>query len=223
MSRISLPPYQAVLFDMDGVLLDSEPFWRQAEIEVFGALGKELTEEDCMETMGIRIDEVVAYRVPDADQAAVVEEILDRMVELVGEHGELLPGVRETLDGLSEWGVPLGLATSSNYRLLHATLKSLSLADTFQIVHSAEEEEYGKPHPGVYLTAARKLGFAPRDCLAIEDSINGLIAARAAQMGVIAVPEKALYDDPRFALADLKLDRLDKALPLLQAAFSRAC
>lgn len=217
---LKLPPFQAILFDMDGVLLDSEPFWRIAEIEVFRALGKEFTEEDCVETMGLRIDEVVAYRVPDADQEKTVNEILDRMVEMVSERGVPLPGVRETLARLSELKIPLGLATSSNYRLLHATLNSLGLQDAFQIVHSAEDEEYGKPHPGVYITAAQKLGFKPKHCLAIEDSLNGVISAKAAQMSVIAIPEEAVYDNPRFAVADLKLESLDKAIPFLEAAFS---
>lgn len=217
---LKLPPFQAILFDMDGVLLDSEPFWRTAEIEVFRALGKEFTEEDCVETMGLRIDEVVAYRVPDADQEKTVNEILDRMVEMVSQRGVLLPGVLETLERLNEMKVPLGLATSSNYRLLHATLKSLGLEEAFQIVHSAEDEEYGKPHPGVYMTAARKLGFKPKHCLAIEDSLNGVISAKAAQMSVIAVPEEAVFGNPRFAVADLKLESLDKAIPFLEAAFS---
>lgn len=218
-AQAKLPPYQAILFDMDGVLLDSEPFWRLAEIEVFRALGKEFTEEDCVETMGLRIDEVVAYRVPDADQEKTVNEILDRMVEMVSEQGVPLPGVQKTLARLSELQVPLGLATSSSYRLLHATLKSLGLENAFQIVHSAEDEEYGKPHPGVYMTAARKLGFEPKQCLAIEDSLNGVISAKAARMSVLAVPEEAVYNNPRFTLADLKLNSLDKAIPFLEEAF----
>lgn len=212
--------YQAILFDMDGVLIDSEPFWRQAEIEVFAALGKHFTEEDCAETMGIRIDEVVAYRVPDADQEKAVSDIIDRMVDLVSEKGEPRPGVVEAIDHLAGLGVPCGLATSSNYRLLHATLKSLGLEQAFQIVHSAEEERFGKPHPDVYLSAARKLGFEAQHCLAIEDSINGMISAKAARMPVVVTPEPDFYNDPRFSLAELKVERLDRALPLLESAFS---
>jgi HAD superfamily hydrolase (TIGR01509 family) len=221
MSDLKLPSYRAILFDMDGVLLDSEPFWRMAEIEVFKTEGVVLTEEDCTETMGIRIDEVVAYRVPHADQEKMIQLIMDRMVQLVTDEGVPLRGVHETIARLKELQVPCGLATSSNYRLLHATLKSLGLEKAFSIVHSAEDEEYGKPHPSVYMTAAKKLGYDPKHCLAIEDSVNGVISAKAAQMPVIAIPEEAVYDDPRFGLADVKVRSLLDAIPILEQAFQR--
>lgn len=214
--------FKAILFDMDGILIDSEPFWRKAEIEVFATVGTHLTEQDCADTMGIRIDEVVAYRVPHADQEAVVKAIMDRMVELLTAHGSPLKGVESTLQRVRALGIPCGLATSSNYRLLHATLESLKLEDYFSIVHSAEEEVYGKPHPAVYINAAKKLGFEPADCLAIEDSVNGLISAKAAQMRVIAAPEEVVFNDPRFALADLKVERLDQALEAIEAGFAGA-
>ena len=221
MNEIDLD-YEAILFDMDGILIDSEPFWREAQIEVFASVGKTFTEEDCAETMGIRIDEVVAYRVPEADQGKVVQAIVDKMVQLVTEKGKPLPGILETISHLKEIGVPCGLATSSRYRLLHATLKSLGLSEAFSIVHSAEDEELGKPHPAVYINAAKKLGFAPHRCLAIEDSVNGMISAKAAQMRVIATPEPNLFEDRRFHLADMKVRRLDQALEQMVRGFKPA-
>lgn len=217
----ALKPFKAILFDMDGVLIDSEPFWRQAQIEVFASVGKIFTEQDCAETMGIRIDEVVAYRVPEADQADVVATIVDRMVQLVTNQGRPLPGVKELLARVTALGIPCGLATSSRYRLLEATLKSLDLEDVFQIVCSAEDEQLGKPHPAVYLTAAKKLGFLPQDCLAIEDSVNGVLSAKAAQMTALAVPDKAQANDPRFSIADLRLNDLHEAIPLVETYYTK--
>ena len=212
--------FAAILFDMDGVLIDSEPFWREAQLEVYASLGKTFTEQDCVETTGIRIDQVVAYRVPEADQEQVVRAIVDKMVQLVTERGKPLPGVVETLRAVQKLGIPCGLATSSSYRLISATLECLGLQDAFRIVHSADEEEYGKPHPAVYLSAAKKLGFEPQNCLAIEDSVNGMVSAKAAHMGVVVVPEKAAYDDCRFGLADLKVRHLEEALAALESGFS---
>jgi sugar-phosphatase len=104
--------------------------------------------------------------------------------------------------------VRVALASSSAYRLIRAVTERLGLADSFDCVYSAEEEEYGKPHPGVYLTAARRLGVAPTQCLAVEDSFNGVLAAKAARMKCVAVPEPAQRRDPRFCIADVVLDSL---------------
>ena len=102
----------------------------------------------------------------------------------------------------------VALASSSAYRLIGAVTERLGLAGEFEVAYSAEEEEYGKPHPGVYLTTARRLGVAPTQCLAIEDSFNGVLAAKAARMRCVAIPEPAQRRDPRFGIADLVLDSL---------------
>ena len=109
----------------------------------------------------------------------------------------------------------MGLASSSTYRLIDCTLESLGLKDFFEVIHSAQEEALGKPHPAVYLSAAAKLGVAASGCLAIEHSLNGVIAAKAARMTVVAIPEAHQQSDPRFAVADHRLESLQALVSLL--------
>ncbi|MCB9595510.1 MAG: hexitol phosphatase HxpB [Sandaracinaceae bacterium] len=201
---------QAAIFDMDGLLIDSEPLWRAAEIEVFATVGLHLTDAQCEETTGLRIDEVVAVRHAEAPwtdppQARIVERIVDRLIALVSERGEPLPGVDHALARCRQDGLRLALASSSPMRIIDATLARLGLADTFEVVTSAETERYGKPHPAVFLRCAETLGVPPTACLVFEDSLNGVIAAKAARMRCVAVPEKP---DPRFAIADRVLASL---------------
>jgi sugar-phosphatase len=203
----------AVIFDMDGVLIDSEPFWQESEIDVFGRVGLTLTREMCLQTMGLRVDEVVEYwrrrRTFDDVPAGTLEDaIIDGVVERILSKGEAKEGAEHALEFFCARGLRVSLASSSAYRLIGAVTERLGLAGVFEIVYSAEEEEYGKPHPGVYLTTARRLGLAPVDCLAIEDSFNGVLAAKAARMKCVAVPEPAQRHDPRFSIADVLLDSL---------------
>jgi sugar-phosphatase len=205
--------YTGVLFDLDGLLIDSEPLWQRAEIAEFGALGLPLSAAECARTTGLRIDEVVAYRQrqhPFADPAQVAERIVQRVIELIHEEGALLPGALAALYRFAGQGLPMGLASSSPLSLLQAVLSRFSLQRFFQVVHSAQGEPYGKPHPAVYLSAARLLQVPAPQCLALEDSLNGVIAAKAARMGCIAVPAPADRDDPRFCLADAVLDSLEQ-------------
>jgi len=206
------PRLDAIVFDMDGVLLDSEPFWQQAEIEVFGSLGRRLTVADCRETMGMRIDEVVERRFAEqpwqgAGRAAVADAVVSRVIELVAAHGEPLPGVREVLGLLEAAGVRRALASSSSSRLIEAVLETLGLAGHFELYHSAEEEVAGKPDPAVYLACVARLGLAPPACAAIEDSPAGVAAAKAAGMRCIAVPDPRL-DRRLVGAADLVLPSL---------------
>ncbi len=119
-----------------------------------------------------------------------------------------MPGVRETLEAVSGAGYPLAIASSSSSEIIAAVLDTLGIAAYFQVAQSAEHEPYGKPHPGVYIEAARRLDVAPWRCLAFEDSPNGVIAAKAARMRCIAVPDPALQNDRRLQAADLILPSL---------------
>jgi HAD superfamily hydrolase (TIGR01509 family) len=186
-------PIEAVVFDMDGVLLDSEPIWRAVEIDVFGRLGVHLEERDLLRTMGVRIADVVRlwhdrqpWDGPSVEEVA--GEIVERVASTIERDATLNEGAEEAIDRLRALGLRLALASSSPMRLIDAVLRMGRLADRFDVVLTGEDEAHGKPSPDVYLSAARALGVPPERCLAIEDSINGVRAAKAAGMVAIAVP-----------------------------------
>ena len=198
---------------MDGLLIDSEPLWRIAEVEALSAVGVPMTEDDALETTGLRTDEVVAlwhgrHPWPEPSKKEVEARIISRLIALARERGELMPGVRETLAAFAAAGYPLAIASSSASEIIAAVLETLGIGGYFRVTQSAEHEPFGKPHPGVYIEAARALGVEPRCCLAFEDSPNGVIAAKAARMTCIAVPDPALAGDRRFGAADLVLGSL---------------
>ncbi|MCX7985018.1 MAG: hexitol phosphatase HxpB [Bacteroidetes bacterium] len=204
---------EAVIYDIDGVILDSEPYWHEAQIEVFATVGIQLTVEDCLKTTGTAINEVVAMyyrRAPwqGKTQEDVMYEIIESVERRILERATLLPGVQQSIGFFKSKNVPLALASSSHVRLIYTVLKKFGLDHTFRIVHSAEHEEYGKPHPAVFLSTARHLSVEPQHCLVIEDSLNGLIAAKAAKMKVVVLPPHTQWNDPRFNLADYKLKSL---------------
>lgn len=208
----------AVIFDMDGLLIDSEPLWHRAEQRVFAPLGLALTTEMCLRTTGVRIDAVVRYwyrRHPWKGRSLeqVADDIVAEVHQLALTEGQALPGVRETLELLRATGLPLALASSSPLSLIEAVVDKLNIAEYFSLLCSAADENHGKPHPAVYLRTARQLGVAPQACLAFEDSFPGVIAAKAADMRVVAVPGQLQFAEPRFAAADLKLASLRDFTP----------
>lgn len=204
---------QAIIFDMDGLLIDSEPIWREAEKEIFAEVGITLTDEMCFTTIGLRIDEVVNHwyaKFPweNPTQEMIKEKVIDKVIELILQKGEILPGVIQTIDYFHSKNYPLAIASASSMRIIDAVTEKLKIKKYFTIIHSAEFEEYGKPHPAVFISTAKKLNVLPQNCLVFEDSLNGVIAAKAARMKVIAVPENIYYDNPRFSIADDKWKNL---------------
>lgn len=208
----------AVIFDMDGVLVDSEPLWRQAKINAVARFGGNITEEQTYESTGLRIDEIAAHWIRRCDldpncQAELADAILSAVIEQIKQKGTLLPGVRDTLEWLSsQTELKIGLASSSPYRLIEAVLEIFELEKYFLHYVSAEKLPFGKPHPQVYLEAATLLETPAHECLAIEDSVNGLIAAKAARMTAICVPEPGQESNPRFGIADIRLASLNEFL-----------
>jgi len=197
----------------------------QAEAEILGQLGVPLTPERCLETTGLRIDEAVAHweeRYPwsGPTRSEVVERILDRVLHIITQRAPLKPGVRESLTVVRGAGLRIALASSSSLSLIEKVLDRFGLRAEFEAVVSAEGERFGKPHPGVYLTTAARLGVDPAACLALEDSVNGMLAARAAGMRCIVVPERWPVD-PRFSSADSVIPTLLGLTPELLGQFER--
>ncbi len=202
-----------VIFDMDGVLVDSEPLWRKAKVNAVARFGGEITEQLAYQSTGLRIDEIANYWVSycglePSCAPALAEAILDEVVSQIKTKASLLPGVQDTLKWLAGTELKVGLASSSPLRLIEAVLSTFDIGKYFSVYVSAEHLTHGKPHPQVYLNAAQQLGSQPQHCLAIEDSVNGLIAAKAARMTAVCVPEPGQETNPRFGIADVKLTAL---------------
>jgi sugar-phosphatase len=181
---------------------------------VFGDLGLVLSEQDVRQTMGLRIDEAVRHwwaRFPwaGAEPRQVERRITTRVADLLAAEGRPMPGALEAVSRCVRWDIPVGVCSGSYELVMAAALHRLGIVDDVTTWHSAEFEPYGKPHPAVYLTTAAKLGVDPVDCLAVEDSFNGAIAAKAARMRVVVIPEAPHRDSPRWGFCDARLDSLD--------------
>lgn len=198
-----------LIFDLDGLMIDSEPFWRKAEIEIFSNEGIYLTEDMCRQVMGLRIDEVVRYWFrafnKETVQAEVIQKrIVDRVCLYIEQEGKPLPGITELVQAAYEMQFGMAIASSSELRLIETAVKQMQFEKYFTVLHSAQFEKYGKPHPDIFIHTAEKLGVLPENCLVLEDSVNGVIAAKAARMQVVAIPEAHMQTDARFGIADFR-------------------
>jgi HAD superfamily hydrolase (TIGR01509 family) len=205
-----LPAEPSVVFDMDGVIVDSEPLWVRARKDlVRKANGRWIPEAETA-MMGISSDRWSAYMrdhlALDMTAEQIREEVIDRMIELYRASVPLIPGAREAIETVGQrWRV--GVASGSDRVLLDTVLKSSRLEDHFAATVSAEDVAEGKPSPLIYQEACRRLGARPASCVAIEDSGSGIASALAAGMKVIAVPRPGF--EPRAEI----LSRATVAIP----------
>ncbi len=204
---------KAVIFDMDGVIIDSEPLWRRAMILSFVEIGIPFSDEHCRITTGLRFKEVAEFwfkkhGITHISIDEFDEFVINRLCELIKTEGKTMKGVLEALDFLKRKNLKIGIGTSSNTKLMNTVVDVLNIRHYFNELCSAEHMPYGKPHPMVYLTCAEKLGINPLNCLVIEDSVNGIIAGKSAQMKVVAIPEDINKNNPKFSIADYNIDSL---------------
>jgi HAD superfamily hydrolase (TIGR01509 family) len=184
--------FRAAIFDMDGLLIDSEPYWQRAERAVFGSVGIEITEAMSAQTAPLTPRQVTEYwyrfqpwsgRSLEDMEAAVVTAVAAQIRSV----GQAMPGVREILALCRQLGWRVGLASNSPGVLCHLVLKQLAIEHDFHAVVGVDQVERGKPDPSIYLHAAKLLEVPPDRCLVFEDSSTGVRAARAAGMCVVAV------------------------------------
>jgi HAD superfamily hydrolase (TIGR01509 family) len=212
---------EAVVFDLDGVLLDSEQLWDEVREGLARERGGRWHEGAQADMMGMSSREWSVYMherigLPEPPEE-INSEVVRRMLELYARDLPLIPGAVEAVERIAaHW--PLGLASSSNRELIDAGLEAAGLARYFRVTVSSEEVERGKPAPDVYLEAARRLEVAPGHCAAIEDSLNGIRSGKAAGMRVIAIPNPR-FPPPADALAEAEvvLDGIEKLSPAVVA------
>ena len=201
---------EAVVFDLDGVLLDSEQLWDETREQLAKERGGRWHDRAQRDMMGMSSREWSRYMhetigLPESPED-INREVVERLAAAYREQLPVIPGAREAVERLAaRW--PLGLASSSNRELIDLALELLGVRRLFKATVSSEEVARGKPAPDVYLEAARRLGVDPAHTAAIEDSHNGILAAKAAGMRVIAIPNRHFPPDERaLEQADLVLD-----------------
>jgi HAD superfamily hydrolase (TIGR01509 family) len=201
---------EAVVFDLDGVIVDSEQVWDDVRERYTREAGGVYTDRAARDMMGMSSAEWSRYMADELGVPATAEEInaavVERMLARYGEAPPVIPGAVEAVRRIgSRW--PLAIASSANPELIDVVVRVAGLASELPVTVSSQDVGHGKPAPDVYLEAARRLGVAPESCAAVEDSENGIRSAKAAGMRVLAIPNPHFPPDPdALALADRVLD-----------------
>ena len=203
----------AVIFDIDGLLINSEPLWNQAAAEIFRQYGIILTEEQYALTTGLRSKEFVTHwliqhKIPSTEFDRVEEKIVNLALSLIDKNATLMPGVEHIFQFFLKRDFKIGLATSSPVELIEWVKDKLGIRSFIQASCSAQHLQHAKPHPQVYLDCAAALHVSPLACICFEDSVYGMTAAKAARMTCVVVPSAEHIKLPHWGLADLKLSSL---------------
>ena len=193
-------PFYAVIFDLDGVLADSEPWWNQIDAKLLAEYGVSYRGEYHRNVLGVSYRLAVEFYKNAFHISASVEELMQRRGEIATDffanRVDLFPFAKTTLEQLREMKLPLAVATSSVSASARPLLDRTGIRSLFSVVITGDEVQQGKPHPDIYLRAAEKLGISPEACLVIEDSLAGIAAGKAANMRVAAIPDRR-FVDPR--------------------------
>lgn len=204
---------QHVIFDIDGLLIDSEPLWNEAAAEVFAGYGIKMTNEQYTSTTGLRTKEFINwwfrfFKIPLSESATAENKIIQLVLQKIEYKASIMPGVAYIFDFFARKNFKIGLATSSPPALIELVKSMTGIGPYLSATASADDLPYGKPHPQVYLDCAASMNANPIECICFEDSFNGLIAAKAARMKCVVVPHGSQIKEERWAAADLKISSL---------------
>jgi len=202
-----------VIFDMDGLLIDSEPCWQEAGTETLQQFDVSLSPDQYHLTTGLRTKEWIDYwfghfSIDKVFAQAAVSALHKNVIVKIKDKAAAMPGIEPIFSFFKARGFRIGLATSSPFSLVEVVVDKLGIGHLLDATTSAEDLPFGKPHPQVYIDCAVALSVSPLQCLCFEDSFNGLIAAKAARMKCVVIPTPPQYELQKWGAADLKLDSL---------------
>lgn len=215
------PPFYAVTFDLDGVLADSEPWWNQIDAKLLAENGVSYRGEYHRNVLGVSYRLAVEFYKNAFHISTSVEELMRRRGEIATDFFAnrvgLFPSAKTTLEQLREMKLQLAVATSSVSASARPFLDRTGIGGLFSVVVTGDEVQQGKPHPDIYLRAAKKLGISPEACLVIEDALAGVAAAKAANMRVAAIPDTRFVDPREYEMkADYVLESLSEIPALIR-------